>query len=298
MNYPKKIKLCEVGPRDGLQKAKRRLSAAEKADLINRAADAGFKEIEFGAFTGFKEVNLMDDSGEVFKLIDRKEDVIYRALVSDASAIERAAGYGVDTVKISVFASEHIHGPIDDKVQVVQQACNKANELGVRVFGSISLPFAGPQDGIVPYENVARLVGQFREGGITRVSLGDASGMANPKLIQDRLEMLKSDFPEITWVLHLHDTWGMGFANVIAGIEAGITCFDSSFAGLGGCPFIKGGRGNIASEQMVYMLDAMGIETGIDLDKAYQTAKYVQSLDVGITNSPYVTSRAGLDNNQ
>ena len=294
MNFPKFVNLCEVGPRDGLQAAKRKLPAKEKAYLIDRSVEAGFKAIEFGAFTPFQNVKNLDDSGEVYTLINRIEGIQYRALVSGPDDIKNAASFGVSLVKVTLFANERIGGrSIDENLKNIDDCCNTAQSLKINVLGSISLPFNAPVDGVTPIEIVERIISRFAAGGIRTVSLSDAGGLANPRLVYERTIYLKEKFPDLTWILHLHDTWGMGYPNMIAGLDAGVTNFDVSFAGLGGCPFIKGTRGNIASEQTVFILEQMGIKTGIDLEKTLKLAEYVSTLDLGVTKSAYLSAKTG-----
>ena len=289
MNFPEFINLSEVGPRDGLMTAKRKLPAKEKAFLIDSAVDAGFKTIEFGAFVSIKNMNNLDDTGEVYNLINRKDDVQYRALVTYPDDIRNAASSGVSLVKISMFASERVGGrPIEETMEILDESCKTANHLNIDVLGSISLPFIAPNEGVIPIEIVDSLVSHFIAGGIKTISLGDAGGLANPKLVYERALYLQEKYPEVEWILHLHDTWGMGYSNMIAGLDAGIVNFDVSFAGLGGCPFIKGARGNIASEQTVFMMEQMGIKTGIDLEKITTLAKHVLELDLGASSSAYL----------
>jgi len=295
MKFPKFVNLCEVGPRDGLQTAKKKLTTKEKVFLIDSAVDAGFKNIEFGAFTPFDSMKNLDDTGDVYKLLDRKDDVKYRVLVSEPDDIRNAVSFGVSLVKISKFANERIGGKsIDENLKSIDACCKIAHQLKVGVLGSISLPFVAPIDGITPIENVERIVSCYVAGGIHTVSLGDAGGLANPNILYERMIYLQEKYPDLNWILHLHDTWGMGYSNMMAGLDAGITDFDVSFAGLGGCPFIKGTRGNIASEQTVFMMEQMGIETGINLEKTLKLAEYVLNLDLGVTKSAYLNAKTSV----
>jgi hydroxymethylglutaryl-CoA lyase len=167
-------------------------------------------------------------------------------------------------------------------------ACGKAaKECGIRIMGSISYPFISPWDGIIPIDTVKFIISSYRNAGVTEVSLSDTSGSGNPSIVYDRILELQKAFPDMSWMVHFHNTRGLGLANVLAAMQAGVTRIDSSFAGTGGCPYIKGAKGNIATEDLLFMLEGMGIETGVDFKKAIEIGKYVKALVKNIPTDSY-----------
>lgn len=280
LKLPNRIVLCEVGPRDGLQNEEKVLSVEEKVELINSIADSGYKVIEVGSFMSPKAVPQMASTDEVFKKINKKEGVEYRALVANVKGVERAIACGCKKVKLNVSASKahnlaNLNMTPAESVSKFKDCVDLALANGLETSGSISMPFGSPWEHEIPIEDVKEIVKAYLNVGITEISLSDASGMAVPLQVYNICTELQEEFPQVKWILHFHNTRGAGNANILAGMQAGITWFDSSFGGLGGCPFVPGAAGNVISEDVIHMLHEMNIETGIDIDKAIGVAKRV-----------------------
>lgn len=280
---PKKVMICEVGPRDGLQNEDKILTIEEKVDIIDSLTDAGFKVIEVGSFMNPKAVPQMSSTDEVFKRINRKEGVEYRGLVANIKGVERAINCGCKKIKLNVSASKahnlaNLNMTPEESVAGFKSCVELAIKNGIEVSGSISMPFGSPWEQKIPIDDVKDIVKSYLEVGINEISLSDASGMATPKGVYELCTEMIDSFPEVKWILHFHNTRGLGIANIIAGMQSGITWFDSSFGGLGGCPFVPGAAGNVITEDLIHMLDEMEIETGVDIDKAIEVAKKMEKI--------------------
>lgn len=283
MNLPKKVTICEVGPRDGLQNEDKVLSLEEKIEIINAISDAGYKVIEVGSFMSPKAVPQMASTDEVFKGITKKEGVEYRALIANLKGVERAIACGCKKVKLNVSASKahnlaNLNMTPEESVAKFKDIVELAAENRLEISGSISMPFGSPWEHKIPVEDVKDIVKAYLNVGINEISLSDASGMAVPNQVYELCSKLKEEFPEVKWILHFHNTRGVGNANILAGLQAGITWFDTSFGGLGGCPFVPGAAGNVISEDVVHMLHEMGIETDVDLDRAINIANRMKAI--------------------
>lgn len=292
MNFGKKIILCEVGPRDGLQNECTILTVDQKVELINDITDAGYKVIEVGSFMSPKAVPQMATTDEVMKKIKRKDGVEYRVLIANLKGVERAIACDCKKVKLNVSASRahnlaNLNRTPEETVAGFQACVDLAKANNIIVSGSISMPFGSPWERYIPIQDVKSIVEAYLKAGVNQISLSDASGMAVPSQINSMCKEMIKSYPEVSWILHLHNTRGVAMANIIAGLDAGIDCFDTSFGGLGGCPFVPGAAGNIASEDVIHMLSEMGIETGIDLDKMIEVAKKVQKF-VGHNTDSYI----------
>jgi hydroxymethylglutaryl-CoA lyase len=280
---PKRVTVCEVGPRDGLQNEDKVLTIDEKVGIIDSLSESGVKVIEVGSFMSPKAVPQMASTDEVFKKIIMKEGVEYRALVANIKGVERAIACGCKKVKLNVSASKahnlaNLNMSPEESVAGFKDCVSLAIDNGLEVSGSISMPFGSPWEHKIPVEDVKDIVRSYLEVGINEISLSDASGMAVPKGVYELCTEMRNSFPQVKWILHFHNTRGLGIANIMAGMEAGITWFDSSFGGLGGCPFVPGAAGNVVTEDLLHMLDEMKIETDIDLDKSIAIAKQISQL--------------------
>ena len=296
MQYAEKITLCEVGPRDGLQNEAKLLTAEEKTELIEQMIGAGFKVIEVGSFVSPKAVPQMANTDEVFLALGQREGVQLRALIANERGVDRAVACGCSKVKLNVSASKahnlaNLNRTPQESVAGFKACVEKAEANGIEVSGSISMAFGSPWDREIPVEDVKDIVRAYLAVGVTEISLSDASGMAYPSQVYEICTEMKRDFPEVTWWLHFHNTRGLGVANILAGLQAGVTRFDTSFAGVGGCPFVPGAAGNVSTEDVVHMCDEMNIETGIDLDRAMGISRRVVEL-VGHPTDSYLL-RAG-----
>ncbi len=279
----KKVRICEVGCRDGFQNEKRIITTEEKIELIDMMTDAGFPVIEVGSFMHPVKVPQMANTDEVFKGIKRKEGVEYRALIPNVRGVQRAIACGCSKVKLNVSASvahnlANLNRTPAQSVAGFADAVAMARDNNIGISGSISMPFGSPWDDEIPVQDVKDIVEAYLKVGITEISLSDASGMAVPTQVYEMCTEMKKQYPEATWWLHFHNTRGAGLANIIAGMEAGFNQFDSSFGGVGGCPFVPGAAGNVTTEDALHMLENMGVETGIDLDKAMAISRRVVGL--------------------
>jgi hydroxymethylglutaryl-CoA lyase len=281
LNWPSAVLICEVGPRDGLQNEKTLLTVGQKVELIERAAAAGAKVIEIGSFVHPKAVAAMADTDEVARRMKRRDGVEYRALVMNVRGLERAAAAGITKVKLTVSASRghslsNMNRTPEEVVASFGECAEYAAKNGMELSGAIATSFGCPIDGKVPFEQVLSVIDCFRAIGVRELSLSDSTGMGNPRQVFAYGQHVKHYYPDVAWNLHFHNTRGMGLSNVAAGMLAGITRFDASFAGLGGCPFAPGATGNIATEDVVHMCHEMGIATGFGLDAVIAVGRYVE----------------------
>ncbi|MHC1758777.1 MAG: hydroxymethylglutaryl-CoA lyase [Negativicutes bacterium] len=276
--WPEKVTLCEVGLRDGLQNEKRLFTVEEKMQLLDAVVDSGIKIVEIGSFVHPKAVPQMADTDKVAKHMRKVAGVEYRVLAPNLKGLERAYHVGVNKVKLTVSVSEsHCINNFNQTPLEMMRGFEPCMEYAIQhdmnISGALSSAWGCAFEGKIPIPQIEKIVNQFIMLGITELSLSDATGMANPRQVFEIGSYMVKAYPQVNWILHFHNTRGMALANIIAGIQAGITVFDGSFAGLGGCPYIPGASGNIATEDIVHMLDQMGIETGINLEKAIETAR-------------------------
>lgn len=283
MDLPSKVTICEVGLRDGLQNENKILKTSEKLELASRAIDAGFEVIELGSFMSPKAVPQMADTDVIFSTLKETEGVEMRALIANFKGVERAYDCGCKKVKINVSASRqhnlaNLNMTPEESVAGFKNILEYASQSNIEVSGSISMPFGSPWEGHIPIESTKKIVEAYLEVGVTEISLSDASGMAVPNQVYSICSEMQKEYPQVKWWLHFHNTRGMGIANILAAMQGGITHFDSSFAGLGGCPFVPGAAGNVSSEDVVHMMDEMGIKTGLNIKKLLDLAYRVRQL--------------------
>jgi hydroxymethylglutaryl-CoA lyase len=293
MEFPEKVRICEDVTRDGFQSTDRIISVEDKLALLDMIEDAGVKCIEVGAFSSYDSMSKMRNTKDVFKKLKQKPDIQYRAIVFAPDGVQEAADCGCRKVKINVSASQEHHkagtGSSPKEAMARFAECAKiANANGMELCGSISLPFISPFEGVIPMDTLKGIIHSFIDIGITEISLSDAAGLGNPKMIYQRSMEVRKIFPQVSWMLHMHNTQGMGLAGVTAAMCAGIAKLDSSLAGLGGCPYIEGATGNVATEDLVSMLNGMGIETGIDLKKLIIAGQFVEKLVDGKGTDSYI----------
>lgn len=283
MKLPSSITLCEVGLRDGLQNEKYILSTEQKLELLRGLIDAKFPVIEVGSFMHPRAVPQMANTDEVFKAVGDVPGVELRALIPNLRGIQRAIDCGCKKVKLNVSASrqhnlKNLNMTPEESVAGFASCVNAANENGIEISGSISMPFASPWEGRIPIEDVDAIIEAYLKVGITEISLSDASGMAVPNQVYDICCHVKEKYPQATWWLHFHNTRGMAMANILAAMEAGMDRFDSSFGGLGGCPFVPGAAGNISTEDVLHMCEEADIATGIDIAKVIELSKNLREV--------------------
>jgi len=280
---PGKVVICEVGPRDGLQNEKTMLTVEQKVELLKDVIDAGVTCIEVGSFVHPKAVPSMADTDEVVRRLPKREGVEYRGLVLNFKGVERACAAGVTKVKVTVSASpthsrQNSNATPQEVIAGFAKSAAYCRERGVEVSGAIATAFGYYDEGVISLDLIYPIVDAYLEAGINEISMSDSTGMANPEQVFSYMSELKKRYRDVVWFLHPHNTFGMGTANIYAALLAGVTHIDSSFAGLGGCPFIKGASGNVATEDLLNMLHSMGVETGIDLEKMLDVARKVEGL--------------------
>ena len=279
----KHVTIVEVGPRDGLQNEKVSLSTADKIAFVDRLSAAGLPVVEVGAFVSPKWVPQMAGTAEVFAGIARRPGTRYAALVPNLAGLDRAIDAGVGEVAIFAAATEtfsrrNINQGIDESLATYRQVCDRAIAAGLRVRGYLSTAFGCPYEGAVDPARVAEVTARLAELGVFEVAVSDTIGIAHPGQVPRVLEAVLAKVPVETIALHFHDTRGTALANVLAALPFGIATFDASAGGLGGCPYAPGASGNVATEDLVNMLEEMGIETGIDLQKLIDCAHYAKEI--------------------
>jgi hydroxymethylglutaryl-CoA lyase len=280
MSFPKAVKIVEVGPRDGLQNEAGSVPAEVKVELIERLATAGLRVVESGSFVSPKWVPQMASSGEVYQAIDKNPGVAYPVLVPNMKGLEAALDAGVEEIAIFAAASEtftqkNINCSIDESIERYRQVVEKAQVEKLKIRGYISCVLGCPYEGDVSFESVGSVATRLLDQGCYEISLGDTTGVGTPGKARNLVEYLVDRVPLSQLAAHFHDTYGQGLANLYAVLECGIAVVDSSVAGLGGCPYAKGATGNVATEDVLYMLDGMGIETGVDMNLLIDAGFYI-----------------------
>ncbi len=274
------VKLVEVGPRDGLQNEKVTIPTEAKVAYITALGDAGLRVIEAGAFVSPKWVPQMADTADVYAEIPKDPGVSYPVLVPNMRGLERAIAAGVKEASIFTAASDtfnqrNINMTIEESFENYAPVVARAREEGMQVRGYVSTAFGCPYEGDVPPEKVLEVCARLLDLGCYEVSVGDTIGVGTPMQVQGVIGLLLHAIPASKLAMHFHDTRGVALANTLAALEMGIATFDASSGGLGGCPYAPGASGNMATEDVVYMLDNMGIETGVDLNRLVQAAAII-----------------------
>ncbi|MBD8036303.1 hydroxymethylglutaryl-CoA lyase [Solibacillus sp. A46] len=283
MQLPKQVQIKEVGPRDGLQNETTFIPTEEKIQLVNRLSESGLNYIEVTSFVHPKWIPQLADAVEVLKEIKRNSAITYAALVPNSKGLARALDVGVDEVSIFMSASEghnksNINKSIDETFPILKEVVDGALAAGKTVRGYISTVIACPYDGYTKPEQVVNVAEKLFDMGISELSLGDTTGVGVPTQVDALLHEMLRHFKGEKLAMHFHDTRGTAIANVMTSLAHGITKFDSAIGGLGGCPYAKGASGNVATEDLLYFLHEMGIETGVSLEKIQQTALYVEGI--------------------
>lgn len=274
MDLPAQVLIREVAPRDGLQMEPKILATEDKISFVEKLAAAGVKAVEATSFVNPRAVPQLADAGAVIRGLNLPEDVTISALAANLKGLERAAAAGVREVNVVISASEtHNLKNVNMTIAQSKKQLRKMGELAaqhdITLRTSLAMTFGCPYEGEIEARDIFSLVHFFAGEGIRDVALCDTAGLANPRQVYRLVEQMRYAFPEINFALHLHDTRGLGMVNVLAGLQAGITVIETSLGGLGGCPFIQGARGNVATEAVVYMLEQMDVQTGIDLEKLH-----------------------------
>ncbi|MFD1040205.1 hydroxymethylglutaryl-CoA lyase [Virgibacillus byunsanensis] len=279
---PKFVQIKEVGPRDGLQNEKKQVTTEDKIAFIDMLSDSGIKEIEYSSFVHPKWIPQLSDAYEVGKGIKRKPNVRYSALIPNMKGLELALDAGIDGASIFMSASEmhnkkNINKTISETYPVLGEVVGEAKKAGKHVTGYISTVFDCPFEGKILPEKVMEVCDHLFKAGVDDVSLGDTIGTAVPSQVEQLLEEILNRYPKERIIMHYHDTRGMAIANILTSLKYGITRFDSSVGGLGGCPYAPGAAGNVATNDVLYLLHGMGIKTGIQEGDMQKAAFFMQS---------------------
>ena len=280
MNLPRRIKLIDVGPRDGLQNEKQPVPAAVKVELVHRLQAAGLKEIEVTSFVSPTWVPQMADNAEVMAGIHRQPDVRYSVLTPNLQGFEAALKTKPDEIVVfgaasEAFSQKNINCSIAESIERFAPVVKAARDAGIAVRGAMSCTVGCPYEGDIAPERVGYLAGLMKGIGIQRVDVADTIGVATPRKVQAAMEATLKHYALNDVSGHFHDTYGQALVNTLAALQMGVWNFQSSVAGLGGCPYAKGATGNVATEDVVYMMHGMGIETGIDLDKLIDAGVFI-----------------------
>jgi hydroxymethylglutaryl-CoA lyase len=283
MKLPARVTICEVGSRDGFQIEPTWIPTELKVEVIDLLTETGLPRIEVTSFVHPKVVPQMRDAEEVMARIRRRPGTVYAALVPNDKGAVRAVDAGADEIRTVVSASEshnlaNVNMTIAESLEKLRAVMQVAARARVPVTCAVSTTFGCPFEGEVPVAQVERIVAALVDMGSRAIGLADTTGMANPRQVGQVLERLGSRFPGVEWVLHTHDTRAMAIPNILAAMEHGVTHFDASIGGLGGCPFAPGASGNVCTEDLVHGLHAMGVETGIDLDRLLAASRRVQKI--------------------
>jgi hydroxymethylglutaryl-CoA lyase len=294
--YPQRIKIVEVGPRDGLQNEPTPIDADTKVEFIDQLSDAGLSVIETTSFVSPKWVPQLADAGEVMARIRRKPGVSYPVLVPNIQGMERALAAGVEEIAVFTAASEtfsqkNTNCSIDGSIERFYPVVARAKKEGVQVRGYISCTLGCPYEGAVNPDRVAAMAKQLYELGCYEVSLGDTIGIGTALQAQEMVTRVACEVPIERLAVHFHDTRGQALANILACLELGVSVVDASVGGLGGCPYAKGATGNVATEDVLYMLHGMGIETGVDLDMLIEAGRFINAKLGRETQSKVATAR-------
>jgi hydroxymethylglutaryl-CoA lyase len=290
---PRRVKIVEVGPRDGLQNEPQTIAAEVKIALVDQLTQAGFANIEAAAFVSPKWVPQMASSTEVMQGIARKAGTVYSALVPNMKGFEAALAAGADEIVIfgaasEAFSQKNINCSIAESIERFADVAQAAKQHKLRLRGAVSCALGCPYQGQVSADSVADVVARLRDLGCDEIDIADTIGVGTARQVQDVFVRAQKEFPIERLSGHFHDTYGQALANIYASLELGVSIFHSSVAGLGGCPYAKGATGNVATEDVLYLMQGLGIETGVDLNAVVQAGQFI-SKQLGRV----ATSRAG-----
>ncbi len=280
--YPNQVRIVEVGARDGLQNEKAIVSTASKIELIDRLSACGLRSIEATSFVSPKWIPQLADATEVYAGIEKKVGVSYPVLVPNLQGYERARVVNVSEIAVFTAASEaftqkNINASIDESIERFRPVIERAQADGIKVRGYVSTVLGCPYQGEVPVADVVRVAQRLHGLGCYEISLGDTIGIGTPKKAREMLAAVAEGVPMTSLAVHFHDTRGQALANILACLELGVSVIDSAVSGVGGCPYARGASGNVASEDVVYMLQGLGVETGIDLDRLIATGLWLSA---------------------
>ena len=279
----KEVKITEVGPRDGFQSEKTVLKTEDKIDIINNLIEAGFPRIEVSSFVSPKAIPQLADAEIILNKVNRSSQTTLAALVPNARGALRAVEAKLDEIVVFLSASEshnkkNVNRSVKESLLGFKEIADIAGKNNIPIQGDIATAFGCPFEGNISSKKLADISKEYKLMGFKGVTLGDTTGMATPPVVIDAINAIRNNVPDFNITLHFHNTRGVGLANVMSGLNLGITDYESCFGGMGGCPFAPNATGNICSEDLIYLLHEMGIETGIDLDKIISIAKKVENL--------------------
>ncbi|VFR44280.1 Hydroxymethylglutaryl-CoA lyase [plant metagenome] len=282
MSLPHRVKIVEVAPRDGLQNEKAFIDTAVKVELVDRLAAAGFQNVEAASFVSPKWVPQMADGAEVMARITRRPGTLYSALTPNLKGFEAARAAGVDEVVIfsaasEAFAQKNINCSIAESIARFEPVAQAAREAGIRLRGSISCALGCPYQGEVPASAAVDVARRFLALGCDEIDVADTIGVATPAKVRAVMDAVTQSVDPARIAAHFHDTYGQAVANIVAALETGITIVHSSVAGLGGCPYARGATGNVATEDVLYLLRGLDIDTGVDLDAVVDTGQWISA---------------------
>ncbi|HZF96918.1 MAG TPA: hydroxymethylglutaryl-CoA lyase [Pseudoxanthomonas sp.] len=277
------VRIVEVGPRDGLQNEKALIATADKIALIDRLSRTGLRTIEATSFVSSRWVPQLADAAEVFAAIDRRPGIAYPVLVPNEKGYERARAVGAEEVAVFTAASEafnrkNVNAGIDESIARFAPVLERAAADGVKVRGYVSTVLGCPYQGEVPVADVVRVASRLHAMGCYEISLGDTIGVGTPDKARAMLRAVASEVPMPALAVHFHDTYGQALANLLACLEESVAVVDSAVSGTGGCPYATGASGNVASEDVVYLLHGLGVETGVDLQRLSETGRWLSAL--------------------
>jgi len=280
MSLPQQVKMVEVGPRDGLQNEKQIISTAVKIDFINRLSETGLSVIEASSFVSPEWIPQLADHGEVLQGIHKKDKVSYPVLVPNVRGLQKALAVGVEEIAVFTspsqqFNQHNINCSVEESLERIAKVVALAKEHQIRIRAYISCVIACPYEGKMSPEKVAIMAEQLSKLGCYEISLGDTIGVGTPLNVKAMLAVVLKKLDAQQLAVHFHDTYGQALVNIYAALECGVSTIDSSVAGLGGCPYAKGAAGNVASEDVLYMLNGLGIQTGVDLSKLIMAGRYI-----------------------
>ncbi len=298
-HLPRKVTIYEVGPRDGLQNEARPLPTEDKIAFIDALSQTGLPAIEITSFVNPKWIPQLADAAEVARRIHRRAGVRYSCLVPNRQGLDKALSAGMDEIAVFLSASEthnkkNVNKTIAETLHAFEDVIPPARAAGAQVRAYVSTVFGCPYEGAVDPAAVVRLVKELRSRGVYQTSLGDTIGIGTPVQVRDVLEKVLAEVPADELALHFHDTRGTALANVLVGLDLGITTIDAAIGGLGGCPYAPGASGNLATEDVVFMLHGMGVETGIDLDALCAASARISSLVGHEMPSKYLKAHLGV----
>lgn len=299
-SLPKSVRIVEVGPRDGLQNEPGDIiPTAVKVELINRLVDAGLSYVESASFVSPKWVPQMGDATDVMQTVERKAGVTYAALTPNLKGLESAIAAGADEVAVfgassESFTQKNINCSIKESLERFVPVIERAREANIKVRGYVSTVMGCPYEGDIAPAQVASVCRDLYDMGCYEISLGDTIGVGTPIKAKTMLEAVAAEIPVEKLAAHFHDTYGQALANLYAVIEEGVAVVDTSVAGLGGCPYAKGASGNVATEDVLYMLNGLGIQTGVDLNKLVQTSHWITA-QLGRSNGSKVALALGCE---